>query len=340
MIFGRFFKKKGYRDLESRGDDYHRQQRYADARIEYETALELLHGGEGVDDPDALRRIGEKLAATGLELARLNLAEARSALCAGNRQRCDEFLELAAQFSEAPEIRRQIAEIMKSAPPSRDRSNDSHEVPGRAKRSPEAVEPIDSSHEASSEPDEEIRFELYVSTLPGNLPDRYRAKGKDFARACLAAHEGRRREAWEMFRRLEPACDLVRYEMGLIAVQEGDPRSAEELLLDSLSMEPRNPLALLSLGQLRMVQRRHDEARTILQTARDQGLGNQILLLLGDNEQAAGAMAAAEAFYLEALADKSLARAAAERLIPIMESTGRTRERDFLLKKHCGKGCC
>lgn len=343
MIFSRFFRKKGYRDYESRGDGYLQQERFADARIEYEAALERLGEEADAGDPDALKRIGGKLAATGLGLARLNLDEARTAFASGNRERGEEFLELAGRFSESPEIRRQIAEIMRTSP--------SHAAPSPSTASPHRsrqgegakIEPIDSSNDTIPLPEEEVRFELYISTLPGNLPDRYRSKGKDFAKACILAHDGQRREAFAILQRLagEEPCDLILYEMALIAAQEGDPSSTERFLRQSLELDADNPLSGLSLAQLLMVQRRHDEARGVLDSLRSKGgLGNQVLLLLGDNAQGAGNIQEAESFYLEALKDTSLARAAAERLVPIMESTGRLRERDFLLKKHCGKGCC
>jgi pentatricopeptide repeat protein len=343
MFLSKLFGKKGYREYEAKGDTYLRQERYADARIEYESALERLGVEANADDPDALSRIGEKMQETGLALARLNIDEARTAFAAGNDERGNEFLELAARFSQHPEIRRQIAEIMKSSPSRPSGSASGTGRGGVSTGGKGGVEPVDSSNDTHPLPDDDIRYELYVSPLPGDLPERYRAKGKDFAEACLLAHDGRRREAFPRFERLyrDEPCDIVLYEMALITAQEGDPAATERLLSNAVSIRPDNPLALLSLVQLYMAQKRFVEARELLDGMRERGvLGNQVLLLLGDNAQALGNMTEAESFYLQALNDKALATAAAERLVPIMEATGRHRERDFLVKKHCGKGCC
>lgn len=343
MLFSRLFGRKGYREYEAKGDRYLHQERFADARIEYETALERLGEEANAGDPDARSRLVGKLGETGLALARLNIEEARTAFAAGNDERGQEFLELAARFSQHPDIKRQITEIMRTSP---SRSIPPIHGSGRNTVSPlrkERGEHVDSSTEPLPPPDDDVRFELYLSPLPGDLPDRYRAKGKDFAEVCLMAHDGRRREAFSRFSMMirESPCDIVLYEMALITAQEGDPVATERLLGDALAISPDNPLASLSLVQLYMAQKRHGEARVVLDRMKERGiLGNQVLLLLGDNAQASGNREEAESFYIQALADKALASAAAERLVPILEATGRIRERDVLLKKHCGKGCC
>lgn len=341
MVFKKLFGRKTYQDYERQGDTLLQRGRFADARIDFETACERLENT--TQDPDALTRLHGKIATTGLELARLNLQEARFAFSSGAEEKGGEFLELAAKFSQEPEIKREIAEIMKN-----DTSTHSVTKPTslpHASHPAESlpIQTVEKLNNTSYALDDDARYELLISPLPGDLPDRYRHCGKDFAKACLLSHDGQLNHALETFSVLhqQAPSDICLYEMAVIKAQLGANRDTEQLLKEALDLKPDNPLACLSLVQLYTSQKQFGEARKLLdRMLKEKILGNQVLIMLGDNAHAQGAVSEAESFYLKALSDKDLAKTAAERLVPIFSETGRTKERDFLLKKHCGKGCC
>jgi hypothetical protein len=68
-------------------------------------------------------------------------------------------------------------------------------------------------------------------------------------------------------------------------------------------------------------------------------LADQAMVLLGDVYLLSGDDNKAIESYSSALAIPKIARAAAEKLIPLMESQGRSEEASYLFKKFL-KGCC
>ncbi len=343
MFLKKLFAKKNFLDCEQKGDKLFALGRYADARIELTEALELLAATSPDNAQMERERIQGKLLATGQQLAWLNIREAKFAFSSGAVEKAAEYLELAAHFSQEPEISREIAELisgdkLKEIPATK--TNGAH---GCATCTPHDVQPSVNTESSLYLLSNSEQFELLVAPLPDDLPKRYRDLGEEFAAAILSGHAGDHAAAYTTYAQLHQVSpsDIYLYEMAVIKAQAGAIRETEKLLKDALELNSVNSLCCLSLVQLYSDQRRYGEARSLLERMQSNGImGKQVLLMLGDTAMAVGDAAGAEELYRQALAEKELASTAAERLLPILEQTGRHQEREFLAKKHCGKGCC
>lgn len=343
MFLKKLFAKKNYLDCEQKGDKLYALERYADARIEFTEALELLVATTPVNLQIERERIQEKLLAIGHHLALLNIREAKFAFSSGEVEKAEEYLELAAHFSQDPEINREIAELisedkLKVMPVTKTKG-----AHGCATCTPHDVQPAVNTESSLYSLSNSEQFELLVAPLPEDLPKRYRNLGEEFANAILSGHAGDHAAAYKTYAQLHQASpsDIYLYEMAVIKAQAGAIRETEKLLKDALEINSGNSLCCLSMVQLYSDQRRYGEARSLLERMQNDGvMGKQVLLMLGDTAMAVGDSTGAEEFYRQALAEKELASTAAERLLPILEQTGRHQEREFLAKKHCGKGCC
>jgi pentatricopeptide repeat protein len=343
MFFKKFFSKKTCSDHESRGDTLLEQERYADARLAYEDAIACVQETDEASDPQLRERLTKKFDTTGYHLAVLNIREARSAKASGDIEKAEEYLDMAARFSQDPAISRDIAEIINNSTlsaPEVNKNAGAHNCSSCT--SPEAQH-IEIKENRMQELPVAEQFEILISPLPDGLPAVYRSLGEEFASAYICAHNGDLDTAYATYEHLhnQSPSDICLYEMAIIKAHHGAIRDTERLLKESLTVNPSNPLSCLSLVQLYSDQRRFGEARAMLDRMHAEGiLGNQVLLMLGDVSMSVGSLGEAEEFYRRALEDKALASTAAERLIPLLEQSGRFPERDYLAKKHCGKGCC
>jgi len=343
MFLKKLFSKKSWQEYEAKGDQLLIQERYADARHEFEGAFECLGVVKDVVDPVIRQRLDEKITATGYQLALLNIREARSAKACGDVHKAEEYLDLAAHFSQDPGINREIADIISDMSLSEQPQATVKGAHGCATCTPHEPQPAESAQLGLHSLSPEEQYEILISPLPDTLPAAYRKLGQKFASAYLCAHNGDLASAYSTYAQLhtESPSDICLYEMAIIKAHNGAIHETEKLLKEALLLNSANPLCCLSLVQLYSDQRRYGDARTLLNRMHTDGImGNQVLLMLGDTAMAVGSVSEAEEFYRSALEDKSLAATAAERLVPILEQSGRLPERDFLVKKHCGKGCC
>lgn len=343
MFFKKLFAKKTFTDCEAKGDQYVSAGRFADAKIEFEDAIDLIGTSDSHESGVVIDRIRGKLSAVGNELAMLNINEARFAKSSGDLEKAVGYLDLAAQFSQDPQINRQIADLVNDIKCFEPKSSKTATAHGCATCTPHAHQDSENTGQGTHSLSAHERFELMVAPLPDNLPARYLELGEEFASAYLAAHDGDVRAAISVYSRLndQSPCDIYLYEMAVLKAQDGAIGEAEHLLREAVRLNPVNSLCCLSLVQLYSELRRFGEARTLLNRMQADGImGNQVLLLLGDNSMATGMQEEAEGFYRQALTDKALASVAVERLHPILEQTGRLQEHKFLSKMHCGKGCC
>ena len=134
--------------------------------------------------------------------------------------------------------------------------------------------------------------------------------------------------------------DIVIYELALIMYRAGRAHECEDLLNRSLRLNPGNATGYLALIHLKTDAGKYPEAIGVL--TRMMGLGillDQGEYMLGELHEAAGDQVRAMEAWSRALELPSVARAAAERLVPILGSQGREAEAKFLVKKYL-KGCC
>ncbi|SNB45610.1 hypothetical protein [Geobacter sp. DSM 9736] len=341
-MFKSFFGKNFKHYLE-KGDKYREAERYADARHAYLDALEKLDGCE--DRAAAEAQIRVRLSETGDLLGRLNLQEAEFALKQGDLHRAGESLSLVLELAEDKELRDKAAVLMmrvERVPARQERPEKNHvhhagcagcaPAPGQA-------ESQGGENEGLAADD---RFLFLIQTLPDPLPGRYASMGEKFARAYLAAHEGNTELGMQLYREqlAEQENDILLYEMAILDYRNGHLDQAERFLLRALDLNAQNELCHLGIVQLLIEKGRAAEAVPRLRHMIDHGLfSEQAIIMLGDVYQLLGDEAKAMETLSTALAVKGIAKAAAERLIPLLEGQNRREEAAYLAKNFL-KGCC
>jgi tetratricopeptide (TPR) repeat protein len=200
-------------------------------------------------------------------------------------------------------------------------------------------EPVDA--DSGSHLSEDERFLLLTGPLGPELAERYAALGEKFQRAYLMIQDDNDAGAFALLQEMlvSGENDVVIYELALIMYRSGRVHEAETLLKRSLTLNANNPLANISLVQLLAecgkVQEALGGANRMLEL---DVVADQALVMQGDLYQALGDQGNAMESWTKALNLPSVARSAAERLIPILDAQGRQNEAKFLAKTYM-KGC-
>ncbi|GFE58562.1 lipopolysaccharide assembly protein LapB [Geobacter sp. AOG1] len=339
-MFGRFF-KRDYRYYISEGEKYLAAEHYADARTAFNEALAKM-GGETVDNAALIADVKSKIALAGNRLGFVNLAEAEHAIQSGNMVKAHEHIQLVMHLAEDVTAREKAEILLQHMTVNSPAAIVAETSPGCASCngiSHKTVENSDVSEEHLSPAD---RFFLAVQTLPGELHQRYMVLGEKFACAYLSAHGENDDSALSLFQELNEAGenDIYHYEISLIHYRQGDLARCELHLQRALELNGTNPLCWLALAQLYVDAGRFQEALGVLDHMVLEGfLSDQARTLQGDVYQSMGAVDRSIDCYTELLASPGTARIAAERLVPLLESQGRSDEAEFLFKKYL-KGCC
>ena len=339
-MFGKFF-SRDYRYYASQGDKYMAAERYADARTAFEDALEKVKK-DNIDDVPLVADIKGKMVIAGDKLGLSNLEEAEHALQSGIVSKAREHIHLVMQLAEDVTTREKAEILLRriseeeaggpAAPPA-------HGCASCNTVSPETVENSGISDEQLSSDD---RFYLAIQTLPHELSLRYAGLGEEFAYAYLIAHGVNGDSALSLFHKLNETgeSDIYHYEISLIYFSKGDLDSCEHHLQRAIELNGANPLCWLALAQLKADSGRFKESLQLLdQMVANRYLPDQAISLQGDIYQGLGDIGKAIDCYTELLALPGTAKVAAERLIPLLESRGRSDEAEFLYKKYL-KGCC
>jgi tetratricopeptide (TPR) repeat protein len=339
MFLNKLF-NKNYRFYLEKGDKYLAEERYADARHEFQEALQLLPEGPDITDGLALE-IRRKLAETGNGLALMNLLEAEHALNRGDLGKAEEHLALVTEMAADNAIREKAASLMSRLTPEASAAEMNEPLHGCSG----CATAVASASEKDHIPDylsERERFELLVHTLPVSLQERYAALGDRFAAGYLMVHGGEEAAGLKILQDLlhEGESDILLYEIALAYYQAGNSSECERLLRRALDLNDENPLCCLSLVQLLTDTGRLEESLPVLDHMIDrQLLTEQSLLFLGDVHQGLGNEDRAMESYAKALTYPNASKAAAERLIPLFEKHGRREDAAFLFKRYL-KSCC
>ncbi len=337
MLFKLF--KKDYSHFLERGDRMYQEARYAEARHEYNEAMQRLP----VDAPAESRaHLHDRLSATGNELARLNLREAAHALHRGDLSKALEHAELALEQAEDEAIRGNAVDFhrqLAAEPISAEPETDVHSCASCTSphHSTAATDELSTDFLSQRE-----RFELLIQPMPGNLPERYRQMGERFASAYIAVHDERLEEGYRVFVELATAekSDILEYEIALIHFQTGRFAECERALRSAIAKNPDNPLCHLGLVQLMLETGRFAESIPMLETMIAAGhLADQALIMLGDVLMAMGDQSASLERYIEALDITSVSKTAAQKLVPLLEELGRSADAQAVAKRYL-KGCC
>lgn len=339
-MFKKFF-TKDYRYYLEKGEQLLAQKRYAEARLAFQESLQKLPDvSENVASEK--RKLEEKLAETGDGLGLLNLAEAEHALQRGEHDKAREHIHLALELAEDVTVREKAEELLKNAV-----ADSSRPTAVVAKNSCAGCADAGGlTSENSPVIDDKLsiedRFELLIQTLPHDLAERYGSLGEEFACAYLLAHDGELDSSRDSFERMlaQGESDILLYELSVIAYRNGQKAECERLLRRALELNNRNSLCYLALVHLLVDTGRASETLPLLHTMLEQEITpddavfllGEVHALLDDSEQAMQ-------WFSRALTLRNYAKAAAERLIPLLESCGRQEEAAFLFNRYL-KGCC
>lgn len=342
-----FFKKlfsKDYSQLKAKADALFGSEHFSDARLTYQEAMEKV--GSVPDKEIESAYLASRISAAGNKLAEMNISEAEAAIRCGDVKKGHEYLNLSLELADDVTIREK-AEILLSLDHA-NAANRHHEHAGAKGHSCGGC----SSHSStggielpSEFPDQmhsNERFHLLINTLPGDLPKRYEALGEKFARAYLLGHADDMVAARQIYGELlsENENDILLCETALLEYRLGDKWRCESLLKRAITLNDKNPLCYLSLVQLYIDARRFNDAIPILSTMlQRQFLYDQALIMLGDVHSMSGNTESAIGTYSNCLQIPTLKKAAAERLVQLLGSLGRSDEAAFIAKNYL-KGCC
>lgn len=342
MFFGKLFPKKDHRYYLNQAEKYLKAERWADARA---SLLEAADRAAGADSP--LIQEGLDRACDGL--AELNFSEGVGAFNAGDHAKAMEHFKQTLDFAADPELRqrseRELARLQRLAfaQPAKAQAQPAHQHHGGGCASCSGhgdsaeLEDFTASHLSDEE-----RFHLMVQPLPGDLPARYAVMGEEFARAYRAIHDGDDRTALDLLERLciSQEDDIINCEIALIMYRAGRHDECEAFLDRSLQLNPANPLTNLTKVQFAVGAGRYAEAIATVERMQELDiLTDQTHLMLGEIHAEAGDLPAAIENWSKALDHPSVARAAAEKLVPLLSGMGRTQDAQYLAKRYL-KGCC
>lgn len=339
-----FFKKlftKDYRHYLEKGEKFFQEERYADARSAFFEALQKLDSC-GCEADSLQGMIRQKLAESGDRLGALNLAEAEHALQSGNVAKAGDHLLLVMELAEDVTLREKAERLLKTmdAEAAAERPNTlRHSCAGCSEDSGKNSQ---ESHITDEHLATEDRYELYLQTLPADLPERYAGLGEKFAYGYLLNRDGDSKSALKVFEELaaDGENDILCYEMALLHYRDGNLAKCEELLQKALRLNGMNPLCYFGLVQLLCETGRTAEAVPLLDhMIRVQLLADQARLMLGDVYLLLEDEDLAMENFSKLVASPNLGREAAQRLIPLLERHGRQDDAVYLAKRFA-HGCC
>lgn len=339
MFLKKLFRKDAASCLE-KGEKLLAAGRYADARAALEDALQSLQA----DSPASASltpRIKAGITEAGNRLAEMNLEEAEYCLRLGDAVKAEEHLKLSLELAEDVTIREKTEMKLASARESSPSHHPHHTVSSCGSCAGSSCHSHDTTDTYTDSLDDEDRFELLVRPLPGDLPERYLNLGKEFADGYLAANSGDDDQARKIYEKLlrDSESDIILYELAILRHRHGDGSGCESLLRRALLDNDTNPLCHLGLVQLLVETQRLDEAISLLeQMVERQILPEQALLIQGDIYRDRHDTAKALDRYAQLLPGP-YQREAAERVVPLLETTGRFEEAAYIAKQYL-KGCC
>lgn len=346
MFFGKFF-KKNYRQLREKGDSLFAAERYADARLAYLDAQELVHTSA---DPQVEREyLANRLSKIGDRLAELNIIEAEAAFRGGEMRKGSDHLELALELADDVAIREKAANLLAVQQSGAVASSHGHgHGGGHGSHGCASCSSSHGSESAGMAPDlpehlhGEEQFHLLVQTLPGDLPQRYEDLGEKFAEAYLLAHGDGLEAAVAIYQELlqRGESDILLCEIALLEYRLGRSSRCESFLKRAMALNGSNPLVHLGLAQFYIDNRRYVECIELLKEMLErQILHDQALLMLGDTYALSGKVEDAIDTYTRGLDMPALKKVSAERLVQILTAQNRRDEAAYLHKTYL-KGCC
>jgi len=342
MFFKKFF-SKSFEQMLTKGESLFKDGHYAEARQYFFDALEKLQ--DSANEEQDRSQLQAMISKCGNILAEMNICEAEAAIRSGNSQKAAEYLELSLELADDVMIKEKVEKLIYSLTQLSNTVNNKLESAEK-----QACSSCSSSRQYTPEasdflPDHLHRheqYQLFINTLPGDLPQRYASLGEEFAEAYLLAHSDNISEALNKFRQLLSADDndIILYETAILEYKEGRSGVCESLLRKAIKLNADNPVCNLSLAQLFVDSGRFDEAVALLKSMMDRTiLYDQSLVMLADVYNVKGDKESAINLLSSGLLIPALKKASAERLVSILKFQGRDEEAAYLVKTYL-KGCC
>lgn len=333
---------KDYNHYLEKAEKYLAVERFADARNAFIDVLEKIEKRDDV--PSSVSEdVRQKIAFSGNMLGRLNLVEAEYALSSGDRKKAEEHLRIILDLADDASLRENSQRLLAGL--DSDPLEPAHVT---AAQKCASCEVRGGEAENDDQPDtvgtisREDRLSLYFQTLPGDLPERYAGMGEEFAQGCFLNLEGNEEGALRIFEDLsaKTESDILNYEKAIIYFHAGDSAACEQLLLAAIDMNRDNPLCFIALVHLYTEIGREAEALQVLERMISSNLlPEQALMMQGDLYTLLEDESRAVESYSSLLTSPKFAKEAAERIVPLLEKQGRTKEAAYLVKKF-SKGCC
>lgn len=245
------------------------QRRWADA----------LAIGQALDrpalDPDAVEELDQLLESAGDSLAELNLEEGEGCLRCGDKERAAEHFTLAAAQVRSDHLGWRIIQARKALGSVETRDF----VPTASDGSDCGSDCCDNGRAVSTDMptganlDESTRLELVMGTYPPEMAAACLESSDIFRRAFLLAHEGREKEAAELFERIpeKEKNELYHFEFGAVLGRLGEVDRACRELETALAFNGNNTLALETLTTLEIAEGRVNMARKRLESLLENG---------------------------------------------------------------------
>jgi len=342
MFFKKFF-SKSFEQILAKSDSLFKEGHYADARQYYFDALEKIE--ESANAERDRFQIDSMIAKCGDFLAEMNICEAEAAIRSGNIHKATEYLELSLELSDDVMLKKKTEELIASLAQLSATVNDKSESAQK-----QSCSSCSSSHQHTPETPHILpdhlhsleQYQLFINTLPGNLPQRYASLGEEFAEAYLLAHSDNISEALNKFRQLLSTGenDIILYETAILEYKEGRGALCESLLRKAININEDNPVCNLSLAQLFVDSGRLNDAVVLLKSMMERMiLYDQSLIMLADVYTVMEEHEIAINLLSSGLQMPALKKTSAERLVPILSSQGREKEAAYLVKTYL-KGCC
>lgn len=330
-------------DYLAKGDRLLEAGSFFEARAAYEDGLHRFNRKKDAGTADDM---GEtfliKIALANRALAEMNIREAEYALNRGTLDKAAEHLELAKTLTDDAALREKAEKLLANLI---ENTNDTNKLASPvgactscASTGPET--PLDTHCE---DPDLSPLdyYDLLIRQLPGEMYDRYAGLGEKFACSYLAASRDDHTTALELLEEWYDGSsrDIFCYEKGMILHRLGNPREAEECMLDAVADNSANPLPHLGLALLLLDDGRLDEVAERLDGMIAGGiLPEQALMLRGDTCRLAGDDDGAIRHY-GMLLPTPYARPAAEKLHEMLMRCDRQEEAAAVFKRYLGS-CC
>ena len=228
------FSGKNPESHEQKGDALFEADAYGKATVEYERALDRLEKTAPWDE-GYRQNLQDKIRHSKENLARQHQQTAESLLEAGHDYDARQYIDLALELTEDPELKRDLEQLLqeREAYESEDMENDLEDV---EIQEPEPDDEDDLIEEAPDGQEDDEYFSALIGTLPDDVQEAYLSYGSAFKTGYMALNQG----------------DFERAHKHLARAMDEHPDPASYVPLELAT-------ACLNLG-------RHDEARRLVES--------------------------------------------------------------------------